>query len=157
MCLVDYDYGFFTWLGIEMDVFKILLLLMSIDSVVGAIKAVRLGGKFKFRFLTMGIVLKLCFLVIPLVIALLGKGIGSDFSLGVDFVMKILIVSEGYSILGNIYSAKNKVKIESLDVISMLLNSLRKRLKTLLNKLLSSVTEETDCNLEEYNKKDDLN
>lgn len=140
-------YALFVWLKIDLEVFSILMVFMSVDSVLGAVKAVRLGEDFSFKKLLWGFCLKLCFLIIPLMVALLAKGMGEDFELGVDIVMKILIVSEAYSGFGNIYSIKNKVEVKRIDIISMLLKSMRIGLKKVLDKTLSTIENASDCKI----------
>jgi hypothetical protein len=132
-------YFVFAYLGIGIETFMILMIFMSLDSVVGAVKSVRLGYKFKFKILLMGFTLKLCFLIIPLTISLLGKALGYDFSSVVHISMSVLIVAEAYSILGNIYAAKNKEKIDKIDAVSMLLIGLRRAIKKILMNLISKV------------------
>ena len=146
-------YVVFAYLNIDIEVFAILILFMCIDSILGAIKADRLGSEFSFKIMLWGFCLKLCFLIVPLIIALLGKGMSNDFSIGVDIVMKILIVSECYSALGNIYAAKNKVDVKKMDVVSMLLKSIREFLRKWLNKTLSTIENASDCNIDKNNKK----
>lgn len=130
-------YAIFAWLGISIEAFGILIGLMCIDSIVGIIKSLRLGKKFSFGTLLWGYTLKLCFLIIPLVVSLLGKSLGYDFAIAVNITISILSVAEVYSIIGNIYSAKTRVEIERIDAISLLLKSLR----TLLEKILLGLIE----------------
>lgn len=141
-------YGFFVWLNISIEVFTILMVLMLLDSILGGVKAVRLGKKFSFKVMLWGISLKLCFLIVPLIIALLGKQMEQDFSIAVDIVIKILSVSEVYSIFGNIYSAKNKVEVKKLDAISLLLKSLRKSLEILVKRLIEKLEQINNCKIE---------
>ena len=129
-------YVVFAYLGIEVEAFAILMTFMCLDSIIGAIKSMRLGGKFSFKKMLWGFTLKLCFLIVPLVIALLGKSVGYNFHAVVNITISILTVAEAYSIIGNVYAAKNRVKIEKLDAISVLLRNLRKVLKNLLDGLL---------------------
>ena len=86
-----------------------------------------------------GFILRLCFLVVPLVLALLGKSLGYDFTMVVNITISILTVAEAYSIIGNIYSAKNKVKVDKIDAISLLLISIRKMIKNILDSLLGKI------------------
>jgi phage-related holin len=129
-------YVVFAYLGIEVEAFAILMTFMCLDSIIGAIKSMRLGGRFSFKKMLWGFTLKLCFLIVPLVIALLGKSVGYNFHAVVNITISILTVAEAYSIIGNVYAAKNRVKIEKLDAISVLLRNLRKVLKNLLDGLL---------------------
>ena len=132
-------YLIFGYLGIEVESFAILMIFMCLDSVLGAIKSVRLGERFSFSKMLWGFTLKLCFLIVPLVIALLGKSVGYNFHSVVNITISILTVAEAYSIIGNVYAAKNKVRVDKLDAISILLVNLRKIIKKTLDTLLSSL------------------
>lgn len=132
-------YALFVWLGIKTEAFFILIVLMSFDSITGVVKALRMGGAFSFSVLLWGFILKLCFLVIPLVVALLGKTLGYDFVIIIHIVISILSVSEAYSILGNIYTAKNKKAIEKVDAVSMLLKSMRTALMNFMKGATSKI------------------
>ena len=133
-------YFIFAYLGVEAEAFLILMAFMILDSVLGAVKALRLGNKFSFNKLLWGYVLKLSFLIVPLVVALLGRSLSYDFSSVVNITISILTVAEAYSIMGNIYSAKNKIEVENIDAISLLLINLR----CLIKKILSSLLAKTD-------------
>tara|TARA_R110002050_G_scaffold284688_1_gene434008 strand:+ start:100 stop:531 length:432 start_codon:yes stop_codon:yes gene_type:complete len=132
-------YVVFAYLGVEVESFMILMIFMCFDSVVGAIKSLRLGNRFNFRTMLWGMALKLCFLIVPLVIALLGKSIGYNLNAAVNITISILTVAEAYSIIGNIYSAKNKVEVEKLDAVSVLLKNLRRIIRSLLVGLMSKL------------------
>ena len=129
-------YLIFGYLGVDVEVFAILMSFMCLDSILGGIKAIRLGEEFRFKKMLWGFILKLCFLIVPLVLALLGKSVGYDFHLAVNVTISILTVAEAYSIIGNIYSAKNKVKIDKLDAVSILLFNIRKIIKKILDLLM---------------------
>ena len=133
-------YVIFAYLGIEIEAFAILMTFMCLDSILGAIKALRLGNKFSFKKMLWGYILKLCFLIVPLVIALLGKGLGYDFHSVVNITISILTVAEAYSIIGNIYAAKNKVEVDKLDAVSLLLVYVRKSIKKVLDTLLNKAS-----------------
>lgn len=133
-------YALFAYLNVDSEPFLILMVLMCIDSIMGALKAIRLGQRFSFRKMLWGITLKLAFLIIPLLIALMGKSLGYDFHHPVSIILSILSIAEMYSILGNIYTAKNKVEMDQMDVISELLLvirfALRKLVRNMMRKLM---------------------
>ena len=104
-------YLVFMYLGIKTGGVKALFVLMLIDSFLGIVKALRLGHKFSFKKLAWGMVAKLTILIIPMVIALMAKGLNLDFNYFVVIVMDILIVSEGISCITNILSIKTKLGI----------------------------------------------
>ena len=133
-------YALFAYLNVDTEPFFILMILMSVDTSMGAIKAIRLGQKFSFKKMLMGFTLKLCFLIIPLLIALMGKSLGYDFHHPVSITLSILSISEIYSILGNIYTVKNRAEVDKLDVISELLLVLRFAMRRLLRSLMKKVT-----------------
>ena len=65
--------------------------------ITGIIKVLKINPKsFSFKVLLWGFISKMGILIIPLIVALLMKGIGQDMgaSFGVMLVIKILIVSE---------------------------------------------------------------
>ena len=105
-------YSFFAYLGIDANVVEILFILMCTDTLLGAGKAVRLGGLFSFKRLLWGVVTKLSVLVIPMIIALVAKGLSFDFKWFVLAVLNVLIVAEGFSAITNILSIRSKKHIE---------------------------------------------
>jgi len=132
-------YAIFTYLNLNQETFSILMILMCIDSLLGAVKAVRLGRDFQFKTMLWGITMKLIFLMIPVTLALMAKSLGYDFVVAINIVMAILTVSEGYSIMGNIYMAKNKVILKKMDVVSGLLIAIRAGLSRTLSSLIGKV------------------
>jgi phage-related holin len=99
---------------------------MVIDTISGVLKTLKLDfKKFDFKKLLWGLISKLGILIVPLVVALLFKGIGQDFGLGVMMIVKILIVSEFISSIGNIYTVKTGVVVKDIDIFTMLFKFLR--------------------------------
>lgn len=136
-------YALFVYIGIDKDVAMILFVLMMIDSGLGIVKALRLGYKFSFRRLAWGIVIKLTLLVVPMIVALVGKGLGMDFKLFVVAIINILIVNEGISCVTNILSAKTKKVIENTDFVTKLLELIRKAFTALIQRLLGALDKES--------------
>lgn len=132
-------YILFVYLGIESEVFLILAIVMAVDSVTGVIRAVRLGEKISFTIFYGGVAIKFLFVLIPLLVALVGKGLQQDLTIGALVVMKIMVVSEAYSALGNIYSAKTKKKISNIDFISLLIHAIRNLFKSVILLLISKI------------------
>jgi hypothetical protein len=132
-------YMAFTYLSIDKEVFGILLVLMCMDSVVGAVKSVRLGEEFRFKIMLWGITMKMIFLMIPVVLALMGKSLGYDFTNAVSVTMAILTVSEGYSIISNIHMAHTRERVRKMDIISTLLITIRDTMKRFAKSLLHRV------------------
>ncbi|UXQ88854.1 holin family protein [Tenacibaculum phage Larrie] len=148
-----FAYVIFVYLGIDKEAFGILIVFMCIDSVLGAIKAVQLGEKFSFKILLWGFCLKLCILIVPLIVSLLGKAMKYDFSVTVNIVICVLLISESYSIIGNIYMAKYKKVLDKVDIVSMLLKSLRNFISSMAIKFLSGIEQKGNCEVTDKNFK----
>lgn len=135
-------YSTFIYLNLDVDVVKILLWLMLIDTVSGILKAFILSKRFDFKVLFFGICSKLLVLLIPMVVALVGKGISKtyDFVIVLDCILKVLVVSEGLSTITNFYVIKTKKEVKNFDVITLLLSSIR----NLLLRIIKSTVKEID-------------
>lgn len=144
-------YPVLVYLNIDKTVIGILCILMILDSVAGGIKSWRVHHEFSGKKFIWGYVLKVLMLLIPAVLALVGKALGYDFRVIVDTVIKIMIVSEAYSIFGNYYAAKNRVDVQRLDIVSMILVAVRKRMHNAIQVGLDSIVRGGNCN----NTKDD--
>ena len=135
-------YSTFIYLNLDVDVVKVLIWLMFIDTLSGILKALILDKRFDFKVLFFGICSKLLVLLIPMVLALVGKGISKtyDFVIVLECILKILVVSEGLSIITNFYVIKTKKEVKNIDVITLLLSTIR----NLLLKIIKSTVKEID-------------
>lgn len=136
----------FAFLNIDTDVVKVLMLLMLIDTMSGIIKSLALGEKFNFKVLFFGLCSKLLILLIPMVLALVGKGISKsyDFSPVLDTVLKVLVVAEGLSIITNFYVMKTRKEIQNIDIVTLLLTAIRKGMLSIINATLKKIENPTD-------------
>jgi len=137
--LKDFCYLIFIFLGMKTDVVKILFLLMTIDSILGIIKALRLGRKFSFKVLLWGAITKISILLIPFLIALMAKALTFDFYYFVVAVMNVIIVSEGISCITNIISIKSKKEVKNEDYITMLLQAIKEGLHRQIMKVIELI------------------
>jgi hypothetical protein len=66
-------------------------------------------------------------LLVPMVVALVGKGLSSSYNFIpiLDGILKILIVSEGLSVITNFYVVKTKKEVKNFDIITLLLSKIR--------------------------------
>lgn len=148
-------YIMFLYLNIDVDVFKILILFMALDTAVGVVKVIRIDYRaFSFSMLLWGLVSKLGILIIPLVVALLSKGVGHDMTMGVMLIVKILIVSEFISTISNVYTIKTKIVVKDIDIFTMLFKFIRNGAYELLKKYTS--LDPNDFHKSNKNKKDEL-
>lgn len=134
----------FVYLGIETRIVEVLFYMMALDSIFGIVKALRLGNKFSFKILGWGMVSKLTLLVIPMVLALMGKGLSFDFNYFVVAVINILIVNEGISCITNMISIKSGKKIENTDYITKLLEVTRTALMNIMKRIFATIENHKD-------------
>jgi len=129
--------GFLLWAGVDKEALLVFAILLAIDIVTGLGKAYRLGHKWKSVRLANGIISKCILILIPLVMALVAKGLHLDISTLVFIVIDALILSEAYSIIENIYVFRSGKDIEEFDVLSLIL----KQIRNTLNKVLGDINE----------------
>lgn len=112
--------GVLTYAQIDIEVFSIFAGLIVVDFVTGIWKANTLGHSITSNKAKYGVISKFSLIFIPIVIALGAKAIGQD---GTDlFVwgMNLLILSEVYSTIGNIYTIRSGNEMPEWDVISII-------------------------------------
>lgn len=131
----------FAFLNIDTDIVKVLMMLMLIDTLSGVIKSLSIGKRFDFKVMFFGLCSKLLILLIPMVLALVGKGISKtyDFSPILDGVLKVLVVAEGLSIITNFYVLKTKKEVQNIDIVSLLLTAIRKGMLSIINSILQKI------------------
>ena len=120
----------------DQDTITALIILMGIDIITGIIKSGKVKGwtSIKSTILAAGLLSKLILLLIPLIVAYTGKGIGLDMVFLVKGTITVLILSEAYSSLGNIQAVRTGKEVPEFDAIAILIKSIRKTLLKLLNK-----------------------
>jgi phage-related holin len=133
-------YAAFSYLSLDIDIVRILMWLMIIDTFFGAIKAVRVV-KIKFSLKTMlwGILTKATILTIPMILALVALGLGYDFIWLIDIVIKILVLHEGISIITNMISIRQNKDIVNADIVSVMLLKIREVFTDLVKRLTGDV------------------
>ena len=121
------------YLKLDAEVMTIFASLLVLDIITGWFKAIAIGDKPKSWRLANGIISKVLFILIPLVMALVAKAL-HDIDIKVLFyvVVDALILSEAYSILGNIYTIQTGNRVEEFDVLSKILKLIRNTLNKLL-------------------------
>lgn len=139
-------YGIFIFLDLDIDIIKILGILMAVDTVLGILKAIKFKKQVSFKVLMWGMVTKMSVLVVPMILALVAKSLSFDFSWFVNAVLNILILSEAFSAITNILSIKQNKEIENTDFIAKLIHAIRNGLGGLINKSLTEINPEDKTN-----------
>ena len=135
-------YGIFVFLDMDIDVIKILAILMALDIFLGVIKAIRLNKKICFRVLLTGMITKLSILILPMILALVAKALSFDFTWFVKAVLNILVLAEAFSSITNIISIRQKKDVQNTDFITKLLYAVRGGLSTLIDRAFKVINPE---------------
>ena len=122
--------GALTYLGLNGESFFLFSVLLLIDYITGVAKAYRLNQCITSNRMKYGILSKLSLLLIPIVLAIGAKAVGADFKTVLLVGINILVLSEVYSIIGNIYSIRTKDELPEYDVVAMI----GKRIRSVLLK-----------------------
>ena len=122
--------GTLAYLGLSEESLFLFSILLVIDYATGVVKARMLGHCITSNKMKYGITSKLSLLLIPIVLAVGAKAVGADFGMALSVGLNILVLSEIYSIIGNIYSIRTKEELPEYDVVSML----GKRIRNILMK-----------------------
>lgn len=109
-----------------------LTLLIVIDLITGVIKTIRVNKKPTSTRLANGVFSKLVLLFIPVSVALAVKGLGLNFVVLLDTTLAILMLSELYSIVANIYTIRTKEEVPEFDAVSAILKVIRHKINTFL-------------------------
>jgi len=112
--------GALTYLGLSGESFLLFSILLFIDYITGIAKAYRIGQTITSNRMKYGMLSKLSLLIIPLVLAIGAKAVGADFTTVLMVGINILVLSEVYSIIGNIYSIRTKDELPEYDVVAMI-------------------------------------
>lgn len=125
--LRNLSYFLAVFVNVNPESYWILGLLMIVDTLTGIIRS---GVVHGWRTVTShdastGILAKGCLILVPLLIALSGRGVGLDLSFVAKSTLNILICSELYSILSNVQSVRLCRDVEEFDAINYLLIKLR--------------------------------
>lgn len=117
--------GMLAYLNISQEPFTLFSILLMIDYITGLAKAKTLGHSITSNKMKYGLISKLSLLLIPVVIAIGVKAVGGDSHFVLLSGMYILIFSEVYSIIGNIYSTRTKEEFPEYDALAMIGKQIR--------------------------------
>lgn len=93
-------------------------------------------GEFRIKKLLRGFLNKITLLLIPLIVALVGKVLGYSLVWVVDTTIKIIVLSEIMSALGHIQYIRTGERGENQDTITKLINAIKNKINSTINKLI---------------------
>ena len=120
--------GILAYLEISQEPFTLFAVLLILDYFTGVWKAKNLCISITSSKMKYGIISKLSLLLIPITIAIGAKAVGADSHYVLISGMYILIFSEVYSIIGNIYSIRTKDELPEYDAVAMIGKKIRQYL-----------------------------
>ena len=116
---------FLAYLSVPVEPIAILAVLLGMDYFTGILKVFVLRGDLKSYRAVAGLLTKASIILLVLTMAFMAKGVGLDFKLYLSLLISTLIISEAYSIVGNIYSAVSKEEITEFDAVAMVIKRVR--------------------------------
>lgn len=122
------------FLEIDTKKLSILVVLMCIDMLTGTFKAYRTKENITSRRWIVGFLSKLVVLLVPFTIALMAKGVDFDVKWFIGFSLSIMVITEAYSILGNIYTFKTGEAVAEIDAVSAIIKVLRNFLENMIER-----------------------
>jgi len=123
--VASYISWFLTYIGLDHEAIAIFTTLIVIDYVTGIWKAKTLKESITSHKMKYGIVSKLSLIILPITLALAAKISNENTTVFFNWGINLLIVSETYSIIGNIYSIRTGKELPEWDVIALLGKKIR--------------------------------
>lgn len=119
------------YLGLNGESVLILTVLICVDIATGVARSSIVDGprSIKSSRLAAGTLSKMLLIIVPMVLALAGKGVGIDMQAIAQASITVLILSQAYSIIGNIHSIQTGEEKAEFDAISFILVQIRNSLE----------------------------
>lgn len=130
----------FAYTGFNHEAVGILALLLVIDVITALIRvAVTDPTKLSSKIGIIGILSKCLTFIVPFVIVIVGKGAGLDMLAFANSAVTILLVYEGWSIIGNIGQIRSKdTSLAEYDAVSLLISKIQDTFKGILGNFFLS-------------------
>jgi len=114
-----------TFLNITPEVAGYLLTVIFFDSFLGVLKSLKIGIKFSFNRLTLGMLSKFSLLLIPFLIAFFGLAFGHNLVYVVDAFIYIIAANETVAIISKIGTLRTGKEYKNEDFIAIAIDILR--------------------------------
>lgn len=130
----------FSYTGISKETTGILAVLLVLDVVTALIRVAITNPKaFSSRIGIVGILSKCLTFMIPFIIAIVGKGAGMNMTTFSNYALNVLVIYEGWSVIGNIGQIRAKdTSLNEYDAISFLIRKIQALFKNLLDNVYRS-------------------
>ncbi len=123
-----------TYLGLSHESIVVLSILILLDIITGVAKAGVVKGwrTITSSRLAAGVLAKSLLVLVPIILAMGGKGIGVDLTIMAQGALTVLILSELYSVIGNIHAVQSKKEKNEFDAMSIVVFWVREVLENTL-------------------------
>ena len=139
--LKAFSYGvlvpIFAYTQVPQELVILASIMITIDIITGIIREWILG-QFRSRELMKGLVSKFILMLVPFIMAMVGKGIGIDMTIMVKMVLSTFIVAEAYSSIGNIVQIRKGTDISEQDSITFVLQKAQDVIKNVLDSIMTN-------------------
>ena len=124
------------YLNLAPESIGMLTILIVVDIVTGIVKSGVLHGWRTIRSsrLAAGTLSKMLLLLIPVTLAVAGKGVSIDMTSLAQGSITVLILSQLYSVIGNIHAVQTKSEKNEFDAVAFILRSIRDLLERFMEK-----------------------
>jgi len=120
------------WLDLSAVQLVILAILLAFDFITGVFKVIVIKGSLRSCRAMAGILTKISVMIMVFALALMAKGLNMNFEIYISTFISLLILSETYSIVGNVYSIKTKEEVAEFDAVAMTIKKVRVTIEKLL-------------------------
>lgn len=111
---------FMFYLGIDVEAFTMFSVLLVVDYATGLMKARAINESITSNKMKYGVASKLSLVIIPIVLAVGGKAMCIDITNIIFVSVNLLVLSELYSIISNVYAIRTKEELPEYDVVSII-------------------------------------
>ena len=122
------------YLGLTADSIIVFSIFIVLDVIFGVMKSASLHvwRSIQSSIAQRGILAKMLLVFIPVTTALAGRGVGLDLGFFAQSVINVLILSELYSIIGNIYAIRTGREKSEFDAVAYVLSGMKNVLKSVI-------------------------
>ena len=122
------------YLNLSPESAAVLGALIVTDVITGVVKAATVNGWRSIRSSVMerGLIAKSLIIIAPITVAVAGRGVGINLSSLAQSIISVLILSEAYSIIGNLYSIRTGQVTHEFDAIAYVLDQIKAMLKKII-------------------------
>jgi phage-related holin len=118
----------FAYAGLSSDQMIAYAVLIGIDYITGLGKAWHIGQRITSNRMKYGIVSKASLLLVPVALGIGANATEIDFGMAINMFINMLIISEVYSIISNVYAIRNGKELPEYDVLAIVARHVREYL-----------------------------